>query len=343
MRVGLICRMDKSGLGAQTRRLARLLNPDYLMVIDSTPFNSADQYPGWYGYHHKTIIKGFPGEIEINTFLEKVDVVISCETFYNNYFTALAKQKGVKTILIANPEFFDWFKPEWKSRITLPDKIIVPSEWMMDKMKEFNAEYLPTPIFEDEFEQARETNLKRRGKPRYLFINGKSAVHDRAGLNDLYEALQLSKGDFEIVIKAQGEIKKHPDPRITYDFSNPDEQYKLYQGFDALIHPRRYGGQSLPMCEALQSALPVIMTDIDPNNKILPRQWLVPTKYLGEFKTRTMINLYSAEPDALASDLDTLSDSKFDLNFEKERALLLSKQYDAENLRPKYEALLSSL
>lgn len=342
MRIGLIARMDKSGLGqGQTKRIARLLKPDRIMLIDSTPFNGATQYPEWYKGTQTDLIYGFPDTDEIIHFLSGIDVVITCETFYNRQFTILAKQLKVKTILIANPEFFDWFKPDWDGRVTLPDKVIVPSEWMMDKMKRFNAEYLPTPIFEDEFEKARDINLKRTGKPRYLFLNGKTAAHDRAGLESLYEALQLARGDFEVVVKAQGEVKKHPDPRLTYDFSNPDEQWELYAGFDAMIHPRRYGGQSLPATEALQSGLPVIMTDIDPNNKVLPENLLIPAEKTGEFMARTMIDIYSADPDYLANKLDTFKNYR--LTIAKEKAIEIAKQYDAETLRPEYERVISSL
>lgn len=38
-----------------------------------------------------------------------------------------------------------------------------------------------------------------------------------------------------------------------------------------MILPRKYAGLCLPMNEALMSGLPVIMTDIEPNNVILPK------------------------------------------------------------------------
>lgn len=338
MKLALIARQDKSGLGqGQTLRLARLLNPDKIMLIDSTSFNGAKQFPEWYKDYGSVTINGFPNDLQIRHFISGLDIVLTCETFYNIRFTIIAKDMGVKTVCIANPEFFDWFKPNF-TFVPRPDKVIIPSEWMMDRMSEFNATYLPTPIFEDEFKQAREINLKRTGKPRYLFMNGKTAAHDRNGLESVYEALHLSKGDFEIVIKAQGDIKKHPDPRIIYDFSNPDNQEDLYKDYDAMILPRRYAGQALPMTEALQSALPVIMTDIDPNNKVLPKEWLVPATKTGEFMTRTLIDIFSATPLYLAEMLDASEWSEA-----KKYACHLNKQYDAETLRPKYEELLWSL
>ncbi len=343
MRVGLIARMDKSGLGqGQTVRLNRLLKPDKLMLIDSTSFNGDEQHPEWYG--DVEAINGFPNTRQVQEFLKDIDVAISCELFYHSRFTDIAKGMGVKTILIANPEFFDWFTPQYE-HISPPTKVIVPSQWMMGRMKPWNPTYIPTPIFENEFEKAREINLKRTGKPRYLFLNGKTAAHDRAGLESLYEALQLAEGDFEVVVKAQGEVKKHPDHRLTYDLSNPDEQWKLYAGFDAMILPRRYAGQALNCNEALMSGLPVIMTNVPPNNVLLPQEWLVDVTKIGEFMTRIMIDIHSAVPQKLADKINWLTAlSNEQIILEKEKSFAIGdNEFNASKLLPMYEAMVYNL
>lgn len=333
-KVGLIARCDLSGLGYQTRRLARLIKPDKIMLIDSTPFNGAQQFPNWYKDYDSMTINGFPNDLEVRKFLTELDVVISCETFYNNRFTQITRNMETKTILIANFEFLDYLKPNW-SFVPPPDKMITPSYWHLIEMKQlFNAEYLPTPIFDDEFKSVREHNLERTGR-NYLFMQGTTATSDRNGLESLYEALPLAKGDFTITIKAQQDAKKHPDPRLIYDFTNPENQQELYKGFDALIFPRRYGGQALSMCEALTCGLPVVMTDIEPNNKVLPREWLVPAEKIDSLMTRTLIDVYSADPIYLAERLDYGINSS-----DKEGAVKISKQFAAENLRSKYEELL---
>jgi len=78
----------------------------------------------------------------------------------------------------------------------------------------------------------------------------------------------------------------------------------LYKDFDALILPRKYGGLCLPVNEALMSGLPVIMTDISPNNKLLPKEWLVKSRKTGEFMTRTMIDIYSSDIKELGEKID---------------------------------------
>lgn len=334
---GMIVRCDKSGLGIQSRRLVRMIQPDKLMIIDSSIFNGNEQHPEWYSNYDSVGVKGFPTDMQIRSFLSGLDKVISCEIFYSNRFTLIARNMRVKTICIANPEFFDWFKQQW-ALIPLPNKVIVPSKWMLKEMKQrFNAEYLPTPIFNDEFETVRAANLVGAySPPHYLFMNGKTAAMDRNGLESLYEALHHAKGNFTVTVKAQHDIKKHPDPRLVYDFSNPEDQQELYKGYDCLILPRRYGGQAMSMCEALLCAMPVVMSKISPNTEVLPEKWLVPATKTGELMTRTMLDVYSADAKALADMLDNIDLSKE----AKLKAYEIGKQYEAENLRTRYEELV---
>lgn len=337
MRIGLIVRSDKSGLGVQSKRLTRLLNPSKLMVIDSSYFNGNQQYKHeWYKDYDTLDINGFPTDMQISTFLRNLDVVITCETFYSGRFTSLARMMRVKTVIIANPEFYDYFSPRFRF-VTTPDLVIVPSLWKIELMKqEWNAIYIPTPIFEDELKEACQTNIEATGR-KFLFMNGKTADKDRNGLNSLYEALHHAKGDFTVTVKAQHDIKKHPDPRIIYDFTNPYDQNDLYKGFDCLIQPRRYGGQTLSMTEALTCAMPVIMTDIDPNNKVLPKEWLVDAKPIDKLKTRIELDVYDADPKQLAHLLDTIDLSKKS----KLKALELSQEYNVDKVKDKFNQALN--
>ena len=91
MRLGIIARSDNTGLGNQTRELVNMLNPDKIMLINSRFFNQNKQHPEWYeGYNCQTTIKGFPNTNEILEFLKDIDVVLSCELFYNPKFVDLA-------------------------------------------------------------------------------------------------------------------------------------------------------------------------------------------------------------------------------------------------------------
>lgn len=303
-----------------------------VMIIDSTRFNGNEQHFEWYQDYNSVIIDGFPTSQQMLNFMNDVDTLVSCEIFYNNDTTNIGRITNTKTVLIYNFEFFDWHRNDYK--YPLPDVLIQPSLWELEKMQKYNSVYLPTPLFDDEFKHVRKRNMARSGRS-YLFINGKTAVEDRNGLETLYRALELSKGDFTITIKSQSDIKRHPDPRIIYDFSNPENTADLYDGFDLMILPRRYAGQALAMTEALYCGIPVLMNNRDPENKILPKEWLIDCEVTGQLQTRTLIDVYSGDPKDLAQKLDkgvTIKDKK--LSWE------IGKQFDSEYLRRKYEGVI---
>ena len=343
MRIGLIARSDNTGLGNQTRNLARMLHPDEVMLINSTSFNGNKQYPEKYDQYNVTTINGFPSYAEINDWLKGLDVVVTCEVFYSLHFVDIARDLGVKTVNHYNWEFADYLR---NPSLSLPDKLLSPSKWNLEYANKIwgNVSYLPTPIFIDDFVSAKEANMVKNVKKRFLHIMGKAAVNDRNGTEDLVNALKYCRSDFELVIKSQ--IPTMPaymkDPRITFDNTNPKDEVDLYKGFDAMIIPRRYGGQCLPMTEALCAGLPVIMTDISPNNTVLPPHWLVKSHNRGGFMARTWVELYSADLPLLAERIDQFAGK--DLHNDKLIAYNIGyKEFSNYELERKWEELLEDV
>jgi hypothetical protein len=343
MRLGIIARSDNTGLGNQTRELVNMLNPDKIMLINSRFFNQNKQHPEWYeGYNCQTTIKGFPTTDEILKFLTDIDVVISCELFYNPKFVDLAKKRGIKTILQYNYEFLDYLA---NPNQTLPDVLVAPSLWnfedVVDKFGDrASVVHLPPPTDINLFSQAREINKSKTHK-RLLHIAGKAAVKDRNGTNTVIEMLNYSSGDYELVIKTQSQLDiKSNDPRLTIDASSPDSHQSLYEGFDAMILPRRYAGLCLPMNEALISALPVFMTDISPNNKVLPSDWLFESTKIDQLQTRTMLDVYNGDAKMLAKLVDDYYD--LDISNLKNKAFDLGKNnFSTDSLKQKYIDLIN--
>ena len=109
----------------------------------------------------------------------------------------------------------------------------------------------------------------------------------------------------------------------------------LYNNFDAMVLPRRYAGLCLPMNEALISAMPVFMTNVSPNNEILPKEWLVDSEKIGKFNTKTMVNIYEAYPDKLAKLIDDyISNDKVKI---KEEAVKIGfNNFSVEVLKDKW-------
>jgi len=278
MRLGIIARADKTGLGNQTKELVDMLKPDKILLIDSSHFNGNKQHPEWYeGYNVQTTTEGFATYSEVGEFLTDIDVVISCEIFYSHRLSNLAHRRGIKTILQYNYEFFEYFIHEG---IRQPHILLGPSLWNIDKIRQdFGSHsriiHLPPPTSPEIFEEAKKINQAKTHK-RILHVAGKRANNDRNGTDIVIEMLKYSKADYELVITSQSDYNPNcDDPRLTIDSSNPDDRSALYSGFDFMVLPRKYGGLCLPMNEALLSGLPVIMTNISPNNTILPLEWLV--------------------------------------------------------------------
>lgn len=346
MRLGIIARSDNTGLGNQTRELVNMLNPDKILLIDSSHFNGNQQHPEWYeGYNYRKTSVGMPTMKEYTRFLQDIDVVLSCETFYSPSFIDLAKKNNVKTILQYNYELFGHMN---SPHLTLPDVLLSPSLWNIEIVQQMFGDktkviHLPPPTTTSIFDQARSNNLSKTHN-RILHIAGKKAAKDRNGTESILEMMSHSKSNFELVIKTQTNLNiKSKDSRITIDTDNIKNREDLYSGYDAMILPRRYAGLCLPMNEALISGLPVFMTDISPNNIILPNKWLIPSEKTGSFQTKSMVNVYSAEPDKFARIVDDYVDN---VNKErnKQQAIDLGfSNFAVENLKDKYLEVINSL
>ena len=305
-RLTIIARCDLTGLGIQSRNFVRLLNPSKIVIINSEPFNGNKQYPEWYDGYKTITIDGFIKPGQINSVLDDTDTLLTFEIPYSVSYLlfARARERGIKTILQNNWEFLDYLQ---QPNLPLPDLLINHSYWNLYKQKELfpnMTEYCPSPTFMEDYEDVIKQNIARTDKIRFLHIAGRKTYEDRNGTNDLLESVKLipKEIDFELVIKTQTtEIGDIEDSRVTIDTSSPLDEKELYRDFDAMILPRRYAGACLPMQEALASSLPVIMTDIDPNNKILPSLWLVPAEKKTSFSARTTIDVYSADHEALAA------------------------------------------
>lgn len=347
-RIGIIARADLTGLGIQSRNWVRLLNPHKVVVIDSSTFNHNQQHFEWYSNRRNVFkVNGFIKPHEINSVLYDIDVLLTFEIPYNYELISAARAKGIKTIIQNNWEFTDYLQ---NPGLPLPDLLVNHSYWHLDDQKKLwpdISDYCPTPLFVEDYDDIMLHNVERDATlmRRFVHIAGRRAYKDRNGTQDVLEAMKLIPPDykFELVIKAQNaEVGDFKDPRITLDRSSPVDEKELYRDFDAMILPRRYAGASLPMNESLAAGLPVIMTDIDPNNKVLPKGWLVPATVTDSFMARTMINVHSADYGFLADKIIQLSEMKWeDLRMKKIIARRIAEdEYSSQVVKEKWARLM---
>lgn len=330
MNLGLIVFANNSGLGNQTRRLAYMLQPNRVLAIDSTPFSkNKKQHFDWYSMFAGYKVNGVPTNHEINVFLNGLTHVFLCETPLNNELLAMCKNRGIKVFIQSNYEFCDHLN---NKGLVLPYKFLMPSFWHVDTMQELFGKdkviYLPPPLDPNEFTNIRDINLARKNNaPRFLHIVGTLAAEDRNGTLDLLEALQHTNADFELVIHSQHELPSEyiiNDKRVTYRQRDFEDVAEMYRDFDALVLPRRYGGLSLTTNEGLSSGLPVIMSDISPNNRLLKKSWLFNSTLKKQFFTRTLIDVYKSSAIDIAKRIDWYCNLK-----EEER---LTQKLDAVQL-----------
>jgi glycosyltransferase involved in cell wall biosynthesis len=341
MTFGIIARCDNTGLGNQTRDLVRMLSPDRILLVNSAKFNNNKQYPEWYDGYNVTMTNGFPTKQEVAIFMDGLNSVLTCETFYHPHFINLAQRRKVKTLMQYNYEFLDHLN---KPDMPLPTYMISPSYWKVDETiakfgNDTKVVHIPPPIYLDDFKSARENNMSKDHK-RILHIGGKAASQDRNGTQTVIDMLRHSKADYELVIRSQSELNiNYKDSRLTVEIGNIDSRSEMYNGFDAMVMPRRYAGLCLPMNEALVSGLPVFMTDISPNNQILPSDWLVSSSKVSTLMTRVKLDVYEADVRELAKKIDRYVDS--DKRLQKEKALTIGfENFDPSILKDQYLQIL---
>jgi glycosyltransferase involved in cell wall biosynthesis len=358
MNLGLIARADNSGLGMQTYEFYRHMHPAKTMVVDISRFNGNKQYPERYP-ENATFIYDFPQPPQIDEFLKGLDVVFIAEAAYNPYVYDRARELGVKTAVQYNYEFFDWFNPN----VPKPDMFIAPSRWNYENVQALCDEhdikhvYLHCPVDREKLPFKPKTQFKT-----FLHAAGRSAAHDRNGTMTVIAASRYITSDAKIKLHFQGEqglphqattsindyrelIEKAGDPnKITLEQHEYENYQDVYNLGDVLLLPRRYGGNCLPLNEALSLGMPVIMTDIMPNNFLLPPAWVLPAQKIDEFTPRTTIDIYGTTPEALANKIDLLANAPPDIiEIETKVADAIAQQISWETMEPLYREALESL
>lgn len=347
MRIGLIARADNTGLGNQTYEFYRHMKPHKTMVVDISHLNGNinhfDRYPDG------QVIQGFPKSHNIDEFLQDLDVVFVAESPYNYYLYQRARELGVKTAVQYNYEFFDWYS---HPNLPTPDMLIAPSRWHYDKVEEFCKErdikhvYLHCPVNREAL-----PFVEKRQARKLLHVAGKPAAWDRNGTESVLDAMEFINEDVEVYITVQSPkymedwIKRGKgSPKLHFlDTSTLADYTQLYKDMDVMLLPRRYGGNCLPLNEALSTGMPVIMPDVSPNNMLLPPMWLIPAQKVGEFKPRMIVDIMGVNPLDLAHKIDEMARDTENAVHNSRVADAIAKQIDWKFMEPMYREALESL
>lgn len=342
MRVGLIARADNRGLGQQTWAFYRNMQPAKTMVVNCPSeqplVNHFDRFPD------ATIINGYPGIDDITSFLDGLDAVYTAETSYNPALWQLARERGVHTVLHANFEFLD-----------IQDRPTVwaaPSLWRIENWPHGTI-HLPVPIETDrltpnELPETATNFLHVIGRPTF----DRSRDLNRNGTLQVLQSLRYIDANITVTIRCQQPgyvgalINDHsirtPD-NITLRIEPGDHPnyWDAYTNQHAMILPRRFGGLCLPANEAIGAGIPIIMSDIDPNNRWLPKEWLTPAHHDGEFVAKQHITCYTTDPAALAQKITQLATDASFFSRAAANSVALRDQLAWPTLKPRYNEVLT--
>jgi hypothetical protein len=214
-----------------------------------------------------------------------------------------------------------------------------PTGWLLDKMPE--GKILPVPVTG--------TSTAKAGDPwsgplTFVHVAGRRAIGDRNGTDVLCDALRYLKATCHVRIVSQDGQIKLPDilpPNVTVDVHQTGfkDRWQLYDGAHVLVLPRIYGGLSLPVQEAMESGLAVLMTDCPPN-----REWpIVPIPASVGPSQRTPgghMRTHVCRARDVAHEMDRLSMNR-DLVVEAQAAARTwASEHTWDILRPRYDEVL---
>lgn len=342
MRWGLIARPETDrGLGIQTRAIADNCKPDFTFIMDvpdaERKWHKDFSYPG------DTVTIRPTGENQLDMRLMKkwlvesdIQVLLTVEAWYDDGLIALCTQLGIKTINQMNPEF-------WRGWRDHPTEIWWPTGWWPLRGKPRP----PGPVMPVPVPWVATDRWVHDGPLTFGHIVGKPAIYDRNGTRLFFEALHHSKQGVNGYLAAQEGAEEYErwienllgdSPMIQgfgFQLASSEERRSMYANFDVLVLPRRYGGLSLTVLEAMGSGRPVIMPDCPPNNgwPIVSVPWEYDQRVnlpVGE------IQLVKTSARGIAAQIDEFARHPEALRAAQETTLKWARANSWEHWAPKY-------
>jgi len=330
LRIGAICRIDNGGLANLAFDFWKHIHEitKALVVVSSDKKQNLLRYP------EQVICQGFPTLEQIEEFLKDIDIVLAFETPYNWNIFSMAKERGIKTVLMP---MYEW--TEEKPPIH-PDLYLCPSLLERDIYKYYptKSEYIPVPIDRKMFPFKLRTKAET-----FVFNNGHGGTKGRNGLVALLQAIPLVKSDIKFIIRSQVPIPEIKDIRVDVRLGEA-KRADLFKEGDVLLLPRMFGALSLPTWEAISSGMPVLSTDLYPFNMILPKDWFFKAERIEKGQTATInriIDVAMVNPKDIAKKIDSWANKG--ITKESNLANKIARKMSWDNLHDEFIKLFKKL
>lgn len=298
VRLGLIVRCEQHlsrGLAAQTAVLHRYLRPDRTLCVvmdaaESPYMQDPSIYPDAQVIHRSDLT-----DATFAAFARDLDVALSCETLYLDSAPHAIRSVGCQSVIQGNYELLYWGS---KPYLPHPDLFLAPSPWNITRWPRPVA-YLPTPVDRSIF-----PFVARSDATTFLHVAGHRALADRAGTKLVAQAVPFFPPDAHLIVRSQTPIVDGyfaaAACKVTVECGTVPT-CDLYAGADVLLHPRRYGGQSILAQEAASLGLPIVGLDREPERGYLPSCTLVPSRPWQEVQMAVgPVEVLQCDPHTLA-------------------------------------------
>jgi hypothetical protein len=290
------------------------MHPAKTLVVQMNEWTRYQEHFEWYADDPHARIATFDGHTgrlpddAIEWFTRALDVILYAETPYDMRLLERAAERGIATVVQANPEFW---RNEMDPGLPRPTLVVNPSTWRMAHIP--GAVHLAHPVARDRLPFRRRSSARR-----FLHVAGHPAIYDRAGTELVLQALEVTQRHINLTIRTQAILSPRQESmmaRLGVRIPKLDRQdlpnyWDLYEGYDVLVLPRRYGGNNLPLAEAASCGMPVVAADRVPERDLLPPESLVRIGSVHTAHSQAgLIPIESVDVTALARKLDELADN----------------------------------
>jgi len=308
LRLGLVGCATRTGIGYLNRDVARHLGVDRWLVTG--PDTSA---PAGLACRIDAINREL-SPIELEAWLDGLDIVLFTESPQMTGLTAVARRLGVRIACIPQ---WEWLHPglAWLDDV---DLMLCPTRHTRTRLDDWTRRFgfrwavtcVPWPIDLDRFRYRQRLRCRR-----FVFVAGNGGARAvrpvgsgeirRKGLAVLIEAARRVPGIPLVVYANPRDVSLPFPPNIEWRWP-PDDNTELYLDGDVCVQPSHWEGLGLPLLECQAAGMPLVTSDAPPMNEHQPLARIPAAQEAVLIDGRHCITAALIRPDDLAATLRSL-------------------------------------